>query len=269
MNGVWEAIRPGTIVDEDILMLANSGELIIEGFDPNRVRQACYELRASNIFYDIASPNEDKRVLVPSGSGYLLKPHCYVTVIVIERIRLPANVMARILTKGHLFSIGILPVNTYADPGFEGRLGITLYNGSHRYIMIHPEQPIAKVEFSVLPRPVQHPYTGQHGYETEIWPIPFQFYADVDQLKKQKLIGDEIEELKASYGEHIAGVAKRLRYYESKVWLQVLLTIAAFTVLFMLYDKIPLVVSALIGVVANLITTVGINLFGRRLQWLT
>lgn len=98
-------------------------------------------------------------------------------------LALPSNVLARILAKGQLVSLGILPVNTYADPGFEGRLGITLFNATRRYIAIKPGQPIAKIEFTVLNRDVERPYAGQHGYETEIWPIPTQFYADVPSFR--------------------------------------------------------------------------------------
>ena len=68
-----------------------------------------------------------------------------------ERISLPDRLLGRVLAKGQLFSIGILPVCTYADPGFDGRLGITLFNFSRHYISIKPGQPIAKIEFSILP----------------------------------------------------------------------------------------------------------------------
>src|SRR3984893_16367534 len=135
---VWSDVPVGTIVDSDMEKLAAAGELITGHFDSTCVKQACYELRASDIFWDVASAAEDKRVVVGVHGEYLLKPNCYVVCIVKEHISLPSNVLARVLTKGLLFSIGVLAVNTYADPGFEGRLGITLYNGSRRYVRIQP-----------------------------------------------------------------------------------------------------------------------------------
>jgi dCTP deaminase len=261
MKDPWIGVPVGTIVDEDITKLANSGQLITAEFDANFVKQACYELRASNIFWEPASPNENKKVDVSSDGFYLLKPNCYVVCIVAERIALPPNVMARILTKGRLFSLGVLPVNTYADPGFEGRLGITLFNGSKRYIKIEPGEPIAKIEFVLLPKPVTHAYNGQHGYETEIWPIPAQLLADVSEDDVAKQILDNKSEIELSFGPRIGRLARQVELYSMKVWLQIFLILAGFLVLFALYGQINLVQSMLVGIASNLLTTLGLNLW--------
>jgi dCTP deaminase len=253
-------LQPGTLVDADILSLADQGELIVEGFAPENLRQACYELRASEVFWETWSSLEDKRVQVDPAVGYLLKPNRFVVVIVQERIVLPPNVLARVLAKGQLVSLGILPVNTYADPGFEGRLGITLFNGSRRYLVIRPGQAVAKIEFTVLNRSVAHPYSGQHGYETEIWPIPTQYYADVENFRKLGLIGNEMAELNDRFGPEIAKIARKLELYERRVWIQLAVTVICFLILFLFYREVPLVVSVLTGVAANLITTFGWSL---------
>jgi dCTP deaminase len=264
MSTDFAAFQPGTLVDGDISRLTQAGKLIIEEFSPANIKQACYELRASDIFWENWSPKENKRVQVDSDVGYLLKPNRFVVAIVKEKIALPPNIVARILAKGQLVSLGILPVNTYADPGFQGRLGITLFNGSRRYLVIKPGQAIAKIEFSVLPRKVDHPYAGQHGYETEIWPIPTQHYADVDVFRASGEIGDEIFELEDRFGPEVARIARKLSYYERRVWFQIAVTVACFLILFSLYGQIPLFVSVLTGVVVNLITTLGANLVAKR-----
>jgi dCTP deaminase len=258
----WRNIPVGTIRDADIIALAQSHELITDGFNTRSVNQACYELRASDVFYETSASRENKRVEVGAG-GYVLRPHTYVTAIVQERIQLPANVLGRVLTKGQLFSIGILPVCTYADPGFAGRLGITLCNTSHRHIVIKPGQPIAKIEFSVLAQPVSKPYTGQHGYESEIWPIPVHLYADETQLRAAGIKPDEIREIERSYGPVVASLMARLRYYEKKVWLQIAVTVLGFLILFYLVKEIGLILSVLTGVCANLITTLGFHIATR------
>lgn len=252
----------GTIVDEDIIKLVDAAELITEGFDRTRVKQACYELCASEIFYETSVEREDKRVTAPEG--YVLRPHSYVTIIVRERIALPPNVMARILTKGQLFSLGIMPVSTYADPGFTGRLGITLGNASHRHIVIKPGQPIAKIEFSILPRAVARPYTGQHGYETAIWPIPVHMYADDESLRKAGIIPDDSVEIARSYGPVVAELDARLRYYERKVWLQIAITVVAFAAILSLTGPLGTARSLMVGVAANLITTFAFSLNAKR-----
>src|SRR5579862_8867023 len=117
MSTELAAFPSGTLVDGDICRLAQAGKLIVEEFSPGNVKQACYELRASDIFWETWSPKENKRVHVDMEVGYLLKPNRFVVAIVKEKIALPPNVVARILAKGQLVSLGILPVNTYADPG--------------------------------------------------------------------------------------------------------------------------------------------------------
>ena len=162
--------RFGTIPDYEIVDLASRGMLITENFEPKCVKQACYELRAGEIYYDLSK--EAERTVVPAGSYILIKPRQLIAIITKEVLEIPQDVLARILTKGKLFSIGLLPVNTYADPGFVGNLGIVFSNASTNYLKIYPGEPIAKIEFSRLEHPVRRAYHGQHGYQTKIWPIP-------------------------------------------------------------------------------------------------
>ena len=77
----------------------------------------------------------------------------------------------------------LLPVNTYADPGFQGNLGIILHNNSINYLKIKEDELIAKIEFSALQHPVQKRYNGQHGYKTKIWPIPVEYSLTNDEIK--------------------------------------------------------------------------------------
>jgi dCTP deaminase len=244
----------GTLVDKDIIALARSGHLIIDGFEESCVRQACYELRASDIFWETASLEESKKKTVKNGEPYILAPKCYITVIVKEKISLPASMVARILAKGQLFALGILPVNTYADPGFEGRLGITLSNMSQRYIKIHPNEPIAKIEFTVLPKDVERPYKGQHGYETQIWPIRTDLYCDTSKLRVEGKIGTEEDEIGHSFGPELGNLAQRVRFYSRFVWIQLGITVLLFCGLFFLYNQLSLMESLLVGVGGNLLT---------------
>jgi dCTP deaminase len=259
---LWREMPIGTLVDSDIRRLAEQGELITEGFDAGRLKQACYELRASTVFYETSSNKENKRVTV-GAEGYILRPHSYVTAIVMETVELPANVLGRILTKGQLFSVGILPVCTYADPGFGGRLGITLCNVSHRHIHLRPGDAIAKIEFAVLPRAVERPYSGQHGYETEIWPIPVHFYATPGDLESAGIRPGSNEEVARSYGPEVARLLARVDYYSRRIWIQIAVTVIGFLILFALVGTIDWVWSVLLGVAGNLITNLVVYLAGR------
>lgn len=243
----------GTIVDDDITMFAKQGVLIAQHFKAENVKQACYELRASNIFWETAALRVNKRLDV-GGGCYVLRPGTYVTAITLEHLLIPDDVIARILTKGKLFSIGILPVNTYADPGFEGRLGLTMYNCSRRYIEIRPGQSIAKIEFAALAKPVRHPYKGQHGYETEIWPIPVELYASMRSLKAQNILPGDVEETALTYGEPVADLERRLAFYSKWVWVEIGVTALLLSGILALHDQLSTWVSFLVGVASNIAT---------------
>src|SRR4051812_16795201 len=109
----WADVPIGTLNDEDIEALARAERLITSEFEEGCIRQACYELRASDTFWDLTLADEDKRLV--QGDGFLLGPKRSVVCITKESLSLPSDVLGRVLTKGQLFSIGILPVNTYAD----------------------------------------------------------------------------------------------------------------------------------------------------------
>lgn len=197
----------GTLNDSDIRVLCKKKVLIAENFEEKNIKQACYELRAGNTCY--YTP-DSKKVIIEKGDYILIKPHQSVVIITEESLDLPNNILARILTKGKLFSIGLLPVNTYADPGFSGKLGIVLNNSSKNYLKIMPLQSIAKIEFSRLEKDVVKPYSGQHGYETEVWPIPLEMILTQDEIKEDKRIGTVESEVLGSYGEGILSVLKQL-----------------------------------------------------------
>ena len=54
---------------------------------------------------------------------------------------------------------------------------MVLRNNGTRGIRFPYASPIAKIEFARLEEAVVKPYSGQHGYETNIWPIPTDRFA--------------------------------------------------------------------------------------------
>jgi dCTP deaminase len=210
--------EPGTLADFEIQREAENGRLISQNFLPKNIKQACYELRASEIYYVPPDPSSRKA----SSGQIVIPPGQLVVIITLESVHLPPNVLGRILSKGQLFSIGISPVNTYADPGFSGRLGIALQNNSREYIKIVPSDAIAKIEFCRMRHPVQSPYGGQHGYETKIWPIPVDNLLRGDALaafKEENKISKVLDEVRYLHGDQVYFVLKRVFQYERRLLL--------------------------------------------------
>lgn len=251
----------GTLSDSEIKALCEQNNLIDENYSPANVKQACYELRASNIYYDLAD-NKQKYTLL-DGQYILLKPKQLVVIITMEGLNLPSDILGRILTKGKLFSVGLLPVNTYADPGFKGKLGIVFCNLSNSFLKLYPGQQITKIEFTRLPRAVNEPYRGQHGYQTEIWPIPEDMLLTREELQKDNRIRSSSEEIALSYGEGIGRVIDRVFRFERHLILAVIAYLLMSTLLIVFIGKseswLPPLVSIILGVVSNIATAVLIH----------
>lgn len=215
----------GTLSDRRITAMATNGLLISENFDPGCVRQACYELRAGDIYYDLGAGKARRSA---AEFGYILvKPRQLTVVITKESLEIPSDILGRILTKGRLFSVGILPVNTYADPGFQGRLGIVLYNATANFLRIRSGEAIAKIEFSKLAERVERPYVGQHGYQSEIWPIPEDVILSESELRKDARVEPPAVELERAYGPEIGKAHRHMARVEIVAWVAVLLAVLA------------------------------------------
>jgi hypothetical protein len=114
-----------TLSDASILTEMKKGRLIKNG-DQQQVSGACYELRLGNVYYDLTE--SDHPIQIQAGEPVLIKPGHRVVLITHEELLVPNNILVRVVSKGSLFSVGLSPVATYADPGFTGNLGIVTHN---------------------------------------------------------------------------------------------------------------------------------------------
>ncbi len=164
------------------------------------------------MFY--APDKGNRRQTVAENADLLIKPKQLIVIITMESLDLPADILGRVLLKGRMFSLGLMPINTYADPGFSGKLGIVLFNASNNYLRIQPGEPIAKIEFSRLARPVVRPYRGQHGYRSEIWPLAEHMILSEQEIAGDRRVGDTVEELTRAYGRDLGSVLSRVFHFE-------------------------------------------------------
>ena len=178
-----------------ILQEINNNQLITN-YELSNIGPASYELRMGGYYYDL---NEgDHPIQLTSNQDVIIKPGHLVVLITKEKLKIPNNIVGRVISKGSLFSVGLTPVCTNADPGFSGNLGIVTHNISDKYIVIPQNESIAKIDFSELESPSTKPYVGQHGFHTNIWPIKKQFqknHADVEndpRVKKEEVEAHEI-----------------------------------------------------------------------------
>lgn len=180
-----------TLSDTDIRIKIDAGSLVKNG-SVDQVGPACYELRMGHIYYDLTEG--DKRIDASPHGTVIIKPGHRVVLITLEELVVPEDVIARVTSKGSLFSIGLSPVSTYADPGFSGNIGVVTQNMSDKYIVLPIGESIAKVDFSILSSAATKPYSGQHGFQTQIWPIKHHLQKNYEDVKGDPRIESEENE---------------------------------------------------------------------------
>lgn len=238
------------LTDGEIAAEMAAGRLVRNG-EPAQLGPACYELRMGRIYYDLTEGA--RRFDVGEGGKVLIKPGHRVVLITQEELVIPPDIIARIISKGSLFSVGLSPVCTCADPGFPGNLGVVTENISDKYIELPVGESIAKVDFAQLSKPVDHPYQGQHGYQTEIWPIKYHLqktYAEVshdprvdsEKIESYKLLPQTIAAL-------LRGMETRQRFIDVAIIAALLINAALLCVIS------TKVIDTMVGIIGNLIAS--------------
>ena len=159
-------------------------------------------------------------------------------------------------SKGALFSIGFVPVNTYADPGFYGRMGIVMNNASNNYLKIPCGEEISKVEFVKLKFPVSKPYHGQHGFETGVWPLRTDLIIQKNDIKAYFPKENDIDEIRASYGDSVASIMHRVLITERRFVIATVILIIVNLIIIGLSlgtSWLGPVTNVICGIVANLL----------------
>ncbi len=158
-----------------------------------------------------------------------------------------------------MFSVGLSPVSTYADPGFSGNIGIVTQNLSDKFIELPIGESIAKVDFSLLSNEVERPYRGQHGFQTQIWPIRHQLQRTYNDLKGDVRVQSEVTE---SYKILPRATASALREIQKKQRTVDVAIFAALIVNFLVLAAVSTkFVDTTVSLIVNLVSTALLGAF--------
>lgn len=166
----------GVLTDEAIRAEAANGNLISANFESDNARGASYEFRVGDTSYLI--DHSSRRTVQRQGNIHEIRPLETVTIVTFEEVSLDERHVLFIQAKGSLFTLGITPIATTADPGFRGQLGLTFTNISSRTVTFQTGDAFAKGMFIRLVSPAAHRYHGAHGAAQLAWPYPSQFHSD-------------------------------------------------------------------------------------------
>ncbi|MBD8529209.1 MULTISPECIES: hypothetical protein [unclassified Massilia] len=245
-----------TLSNQEIENEINGHRLVTEA-DSSQIGGACYELRLGSTYYDLTE-SDHPRDASPHGN-VLIKPGHRVVLISHEKLDIPFDMIARVASKGSLFSIGLSPVSTYADPGFRGNLGIVTQNISDKYILLPIGEAIAKIEFAKLTSITTRPYNGQHGFQTRIWPIKHQFQKNYQDVEADSRVKSESEEALAILPYATAQTIKRL--VKRQNWFNVAILANVLIASSLLAAAVTKNLDPIVSIIGNLISSVIAGIF--------
>lgn len=235
-------------------------ERLLHGADPSHLAGACYELRMGSVYYDLTEGA--KRIELNNGETALIKPGHRVVLITLEKLNIPTDILVRVVSKGSLFSIGLSPVATYADPGFSGNLGIVTENVSDKYIELPQGEPIAKADFTRLSGSAEKVYQGQHGFQTGIWPIKTQLQKSYSDVKDDPRVLSERTEALALLPDATRTIIRQIE--KTQAWINFALVAAIIlntaTIIAANTQWIDNIIAIIINLFTSAITALGVIL---------
>ena len=232
---------------------------LIIPFEPKGLGGASYELRCSSTYYDLT----EDAIRIESklhNNKILIKPKHTVALITEESLQIPQDLTAHIISKGSLFSIGLSPVCTYADPGFSGQLGLVTTNNSDKYITLDALQSVAKIHFTELTSPATKLYKGQHGFKTELWPIRKDLQKDHSQIKSDKRVKSEEQEAFTILPRHTSLALEKIRTQNTKILVALVIAFGMNALLFYSISK-QYNIDSVAGIAINLISSAILGIF--------
>jgi dCTP deaminase len=150
--------------------------LISEAFSEKQLMGCSYQFRVGRISYSY--DYEQRTTRQQQSEVHTIHPFETLTIVTMEKVALDTKHFLFVFSKGSLFSIGLTPVCTAADPGFRGHMGITMTNLSIRPVELRAGTEFVKGIFYQLADDAAHTYVGQHGDATMSWPYPSQFHTE-------------------------------------------------------------------------------------------
>lgn len=133
-------------------------KILITPFDVQKLQPASYDISVGDHYYNLTT-GSDKIDIVERGS-LTVEPNECIRIRTRETIGIPYNCSALVTTKISLSMVGLLQVTSRIDPGFKGKLDITLFNAGKKKVSLRYEDTFANLVFFRLGIPVSKAYSG-------------------------------------------------------------------------------------------------------------
>jgi dCTP deaminase len=170
-----------------------AGRIVIDPFEDALVQPCSVDVRVGSAFrvfrnsrhafIDVREPMHDltELVTVADGEPFILHPGEFVLGVVLERVTVPDDLVAKLDGKSSLGRLGLVVHQTagVVDAGFDGHITLELASMASLPITVYAGMPIAQLTFMSLTTPAQRPY-GSSGleskYQGQAEPTPSRYY---------------------------------------------------------------------------------------------
>ncbi|MCK7638292.1 dCTP deaminase [Corynebacterium sp. P7202] len=179
--------------DRDIRTRINSGDLVIDPFDPHLVQPSSIDVRMDHFFrvfnnsrYTHIDPKlrqDELTSLVEVGEDdpFVLHPGEFILGATLEKFTLPADLAGRLEGKSSLGRLGLLTHSTagFIDPGFSGHITLELSNVANLPIILWPGMKVGQLALFGMSSPAEVPYGASElgsKYQGQRGPTPSKAY---------------------------------------------------------------------------------------------
>ncbi len=182
------------LIDRKIRQAIADG-LFGQGFDPDYVQPASYDLRIGPKIYDPTLETPDKSFDVTrNGGGYTLPRYGLIIVETYETLTMPRDYLGRIGLQSRLARKGVLAsCGPQVDPGFDGKLFVTLQNCTNAAQAIGYLQTFLTIEFIKLDEAPDRTYQGPYQHRKSLSP---DVLADLVRFE-----GPSLSQMQREFGE--------------------------------------------------------------------
>lgn len=159
-----------TLSDKTIRRYIDEEHIAIEGYDDleEQVQPAGFDLRVGQDYRHLDS----ERVFNSEHGALVFEPDEFYQVHSIERISLPADILAEVVGRTSLHRRGLSITGGLIDPGYNGVVVTGVYNRLNKPIHVNPNHRFIQLEFRELDQPASIPYgnrtdsqyQGQEGF---------------------------------------------------------------------------------------------------------
>jgi dCTP deaminase len=182
--------------DRDIRERLKRGDLLIEPLeDPElQIQPASIDLRLHHSFVVLRASqlpcldprdipaDATERIDVTGGEAFVLHPGDFVLGSTVERVRIPADLVARVEGRSSLGRLAIVVHATagFIDPGFEGQITLELSNLGRTAVKLYPGMRVSQIVLHEMKSPAERPYGSARGskYQGQSGPIASRISSD-------------------------------------------------------------------------------------------